>query len=81
MQRVEAGESPEDVARVLAFTRTVSRDGEGGEIVSQEVTRTDNDKPLRLADFETLTEALEHAASEMTGYNFIRANQPVRKAP
>jgi fatty-acyl-CoA synthase len=73
VQRVEAGESPEVVARVLAFTRTVSRDGEGGEIVSQEVTRTDNDKPLRLADFETLTEALEYAASGVTGCNFFDA--------
>ena len=49
--------------------------------MNHDVTRADNDKPLRLADFETLTEALEHAASEMTGYNFFRANHPVRKAP
>ena len=49
--------------------------------MNQDVTRADNDKPLRLADFETLTKALEHAESEMAGYNFIRANQPVRKAP
>ncbi|MEN8260806.1 MAG: fatty acyl-AMP ligase [Pseudomonadota bacterium] len=41
--------------------------------MNQDVTKTNNDKPLRLADFETLTEALEYAASGVTGCNFYDA--------
>ncbi|MFQ5659624.1 MAG: fatty acyl-AMP ligase [Gammaproteobacteria bacterium] len=41
--------------------------------MNQDATSTNNDKPQRLADFETLTEALDYAASGVTGCNFYTA--------
>lgn len=41
-------------------------------------TRTQNTKPQRLADFETLSEALEYAAEGETGCNFYDARGQLR---
>jgi fatty-acyl-CoA synthase len=41
--------------------------------VKQDVTKTNNTRPQRLADFETLTEALDYAAEGITGCNFFNA--------
>ena len=41
--------------------------------MKQDVTKTNNTKPQRLADFETLTEALDYAAEGVTGCNFFDA--------
>ena len=41
--------------------------------VKQDVTKTNNTLPQRLADFETLTEALDYAAKGVTGCNFFDA--------
>lgn len=38
-----------------------------------EATSTNNNKPQRLADFETLVEALDYAATGVTGCNFYNA--------
>ncbi len=41
--------------------------------MKQDVTLTNNTLPQRLADFETLTEALDYAADGVTGCNFFDA--------
>ena len=41
--------------------------------MKQDVTKTNNTRPQRLADFETLTEALDYAAEGVTGCNFFDA--------
>jgi len=41
--------------------------------VKYDVTKTNNTLPQRLADFETLTEALDYAAQGVTGCNFFDA--------
>lgn len=41
--------------------------------MNQVATKTHNNQPQRLADFETLTEALEYAAGGVTGCNFFDA--------
>ncbi|MBT7953006.1 MAG: fatty acyl-AMP ligase, partial [Gammaproteobacteria bacterium] len=46
--------------------------------VKQEVTQTQNTLPQRLADFQTLTEALDYAASGVTGCNFFDARGKLR---
>ena len=42
-------------------------------MVTQQPTKTVNDLPQRLADFETLTDALDYAAQGITGYNFYNS--------
>lgn len=46
--------------------------------MDQQATRTDNNQPQRLADFRTLTEALEYAAQGVTGCNFFDAKGQIR---
>lgn len=48
--------------------------------MDQQTTRTDNSQPQRLADFQTLTEALEYAAQGVTGCNFYDARGQLRTA-
>lgn len=48
--------------------------------MDQQATRTDNSEPQRLADFQTLTEALEYAAQGVTGCNFYDAKGQLRTA-
>ena len=48
--------------------------------MDQQATRTDNSQPQRLADFQTLTEALEYAAQGVTGCNFYDAKGQLRTA-
>ncbi len=44
----------------------------------EDVTKTINTLPRRLADFDTLTEALDYAASGVTGCNFFDARGKLR---
>jgi fatty-acyl-CoA synthase len=46
--------------------------------VKQDVTKTQNTLPQRLADFQTLTEALDYAANGVTGCNFFDARGKLR---
>jgi fatty-acyl-CoA synthase len=46
--------------------------------VKQDVTQTQNTLPQRLADFQTLTEALDYAAAGVTGCNFYDARGKLR---
>jgi fatty-acyl-CoA synthase len=46
--------------------------------VIQDVTQTQNTLPQRLADFHTLTEALDYAAGGVTGCNFFDARGKLR---
>ena len=46
--------------------------------MKQSVTKTLNTLPLRLADFGTLTEALDYAAGGVTGCNFFDARGKLR---
>lgn len=46
--------------------------------MDEQATRTNNDLPQRLADFETLTEALEYASKGLTGSNFYDARGNLR---
>lgn len=46
--------------------------------MDQQATCTDNNQPQRLADFQTLTEALEYAATGVTGCNFFDAKGQIR---
>lgn len=46
--------------------------------VKQDVIKTINSIPQRLADFDTLTEALDYAASGITGCNFFDARGNLR---
>ena len=45
----------------------------------EDVTKTVNTLPQRLADFETLTEALDYAASGVTGCNFFDARGKLKE--
>ena len=46
--------------------------------MDEQATGTDNELPQRLADFETLTEALEYASKGTTGFNFYDARGQLR---
>lgn len=46
--------------------------------MKQDLTKTINTLPQRLADFETLTEALDYAANGVTGCNFFDARGKLR---
>ena len=46
--------------------------------MKQDVTKTINTLPQRLADFVTLTEALDYAANGVTGCNFFDARGKLR---
>ena len=46
--------------------------------IAVDPTPTNNSQPQRLADFDTLTSALEYAASGTTGYNFYDAKGNLR---
>jgi len=47
--------------------------------VKQDVTKTQNTLPQRLADFQSLTEALDYAANGVTGCNFFDARGKLRE--
>lgn len=47
--------------------------------MKQDVTKTQNTLPQRLADFQSLTEALDYAANGVTGCNFFDARGKLRE--
>ncbi|MGV7235311.1 MAG: fatty acyl-AMP ligase [Nitrosomonadaceae bacterium] len=62
----------------VSLTQALDSKSSGEQKISIEPTPTYNSQTQRLADFDTLTEALEFAASGTTGYNFYDAKGNLR---
>jgi len=61
-----------------SLTQALDSKSSGEQIMAIEPTPTYNSQTQRLADFDTLTEALEFAANGTTGYNFYDAKGNLR---
>ena len=62
----------------VALTQALDSRSSDEQTMAIEPTPTNNSQTQRLADFDTLTEALEFAASGTTGYNFYDAKGNLR---
>ena len=62
----------------VPLTQALDSSSSDEQTMTTEPTPTNNSQTQRLADFDTLTEALEYAAGGTTGYNFYDAKGNLR---
>ncbi len=62
----------------VPLTQALDSSSSDEQTMTTEPTPTNNSQAQRLADFDTLTEALEYAAGGTTGYNFYDAKGNLR---